>query len=465
MSRTFGRTCQLWITIGGVVTGVGHDADMSRNNKQRRATKKRKRQAAGTARPHRHRLPHDASPTDGGPPHNSPPHEPGDDPWADHHGPSADHVYLGAQVWNAARMGPGPLRQAIIHELQGYGQPGIDAAQNQLATHLKSAWGKQLSPVELLHLINHRRAKAHVGVMAAVVLRHPPTSDDHPPAWSAQIQQIDAQHRTAPAELTIELAVEVLQVLLTLPVMPPNVTVPRNDPAHQLLESTILTRVQALLRKAESTSFDAEAEALTAKAQQLITRHAIDAARLAAPQQSGATPNARRILLHNPYISAKSLLVDAVARANRCRAVYHPDAGWSTVFGFEVDLDATELLTASLLAQAVNAMARLGSQRDVYGRSRTRSFRHAFLQGFAVRIGQRLDQANRDVLNTTTDQEQVLPVLASRELKVRDAMAAAFPKTVRQVSSLTNGEGWVAGKIAADLASLNVASTALPHAS
>lgn len=455
----------MWTTIGGVVTGVGHDADMSKNNKQRRATKKRKRQTAGTARPHRHRRPHDAPPSDGGPPHNSPPHEPGDETWADHHGPPADHLYLRAQVWNAARMRPGPLRQAIIHELYDYAQQGVDAAQDQLATHLKSTWAENVSPVELLHLINHRRTQAHVGVAAAVLLRHPPTGDNHPPAWAAQIHQIAAQHQAAAPQFTIDLAVDVLQVLLTLPILPSNAAVPRHDPAHQPLDSTILTRVQALLRKAESTSFDAEAEALTAKAQQLITRHAIDAARLAAPQQSGATPNARRILLHNPYISAKSLLVDGVARANRCRAVYHPDAGWSTVFGFEVDLDATELLTASLLAQAVNAMARLGSQRDVYGRSRTRSFRHAFLQGFAVRIGQRLDQANRDVLNTTTDQEQVLPVLASRELRVRDAMAAAFPKTVRQVSSLTNGEGWVAGKIAADLASLNVASTALPHAS
>lgn len=362
-------------------------------------------------------------------------------------------------------MPSGPARQAVIHELHGYGQLGIDAAQDQLATHLPSAWAKNLSPLELLHLFNHRRTKAHVGVVAAVVLRNPPVGNDHPPAWSAEIQQIAAQYHAAPAELTIDLAVEVLQVLLTLPALPPSAPSPRPDHERQRLDSPILTRVQALLRKAESTSFDAEAEALTAKAQQLITRHAIDTARLSAPQQSGATPQARRILLHNPYIRAKSLLVDAVARSNRCRAVYHPDAGWSTVFGFESDLDATELLTASLLAQAVNAMARLGPQRDVYGRSRTRSFRHAFLQGFAVRIGQRLDRANRAVLDTTADHEEILPVLASRELKVRDAMATAFPKTVRQATSLTNGEGWVAGKIAADLASLSVASTALPQAS
>ena len=40
----------------------------------------------------------------------------------------------------------------------------------------------------------------------------------------------------------------------------------------------VYAKVRALLRKAESTSFPAEADALTAKAQDLLTRYALDVA-------------------------------------------------------------------------------------------------------------------------------------------------------------------------------------------
>ena len=40
----------------------------------------------------------------------------------------------------------------------------------------------------------------------------------------------------------------------------------------------VLARIRQLLAKAESTTFEAEALAFTAKAQELMTRHAIDAA-------------------------------------------------------------------------------------------------------------------------------------------------------------------------------------------
>ena len=53
------------------------------------------------------------------------------------------------------------------------------------------------------------------------------------------------------------------------------------------LDHRLLARVRALLARAELTGFDEEAEALTAKAQELITRHAIADALAHTPDDAG----------------------------------------------------------------------------------------------------------------------------------------------------------------------------------
>ena len=74
----------------------------------------------------------------------------------------------------------------------------------------------------------------------------------------------------------LRVTVEALSLLLVLPDVAP---VRKVQPAAGGggIDHRVLTRVRALLRKAESTDFPAEAEALTAKAQELIARHAVDA--------------------------------------------------------------------------------------------------------------------------------------------------------------------------------------------
>src|SRR6266704_2970169 len=81
-----------------------------------------------------------------------------------------------------------------------------------------------------------------------------------------------------------------------------------------------LERVRALLAKAESTSFAEEAEAYTAKAQELMARHSIDYALLSVGTGIRDQPVGRRIGIDNPYAAPKVLLHAAAAGANRCRA-------------------------------------------------------------------------------------------------------------------------------------------------
>lgn len=149
-----------------------------------------------------------------------------------------------------------------------------------------------------------------------------------------------------------------------------------------------------------------------------------------------------------------SLLAE-VAGANRCRVVYTRSFGWVTAFGYDADLDTLEVLATSLLTQATTAMVRHGEQRDFAGRSRTRSFRHAFLLGFAQRIGERLDAAAEEqVAETAGIDDRLLPVLAARDVEVRTAVAEAFPDLGRHTTSVTNGAGWAAGRVAGEHADL-----------
>ncbi|HKB31265.1 MAG TPA: DUF2786 domain-containing protein [Streptosporangiaceae bacterium] len=230
------------------------------------------------------------------------------------------------------------------------------------------------------------------------------------------------------------------------------------SPQSRAGDERMLARIRALLAKAESTEFPDEAEALSARAQELMARHSIDRALVDARSGRPGEPEGRRLPVDNPYEAPKALLVDVVAAANRCRAVWHRGLGFSTVYGFAADLGAVELLYTSLLVQATTAMVHAGARRDAYGRSRTRSFRSSFLAAYAQRIGERL-RATADEVATRVSAEpagkNLLPVLAARDQAVDRAVEATFPELQeRRITGGRDYEGWISGRAAADLASL-----------
>lgn len=227
----------------------------------------------------------------------------------------------------------------------------------------------------------------------------------------------------------------------------------------------MLERVRALLAKAESTNFPEEAEAFTAKAQELMARHAIDEAMLEAGGGGGrADVVGWRIGVDDPYAAAKSILLHHIASANRCRAVWSKELGFSTVFGTRSDLEMVEILFTSLLVQGTDAMLRAGRSTDRYGRSRTRSFRQSFLLAYAARIGERLDAATASMVAEGAERhgEPLLPVLASRAEAVEGAVRTAFPQLAHRGLAITNYSGWVAGRAAAELAAIAVGDALQP---
>lgn len=213
----------------------------------------------------------------------------------------------------------------------------------------------------------------------------------------------------------------------------------------------MLTRIRALLAKAEATGFPEEAEALSAKAQELMARHSIDEALLAARTHAKDAPGACRIGVEPPYETAKAVLLDAVAGANRCRAVWNDALCFSTVVGFEPDLEAVELLYTSLLVQATAAMTKAEAAQRAGGRKRTKTFRQSFLAAYAHRIGDRLASVAEDQVTAT--EGELLPVLAARDVAVADHLDQMFPDTVTtRMRGVTDEAGWYEGAAAADRA-------------
>jgi len=348
--------------------------------------------------------------------------------------------------------------------------PALTAALFDATARL---WRAGWQPAELHRLVTRRGSGVQPLLVADAVAAHlrgvaPKAVDQR---WRAQADDLDARpwwggdadylqqvvrHRRVDRVTLLDAVLTLLTLLRDLPpiemlVPPPGQAAPaRREPGTDAK----LERVRALLAKAEATTFPAEAEAYTAKAQELISRHSIDEALLAAGGEVDVVPYARRIGVDHPYENEKASLLNSVARANRCHVVWSPEFGFATVFGFDADIDAVDLLHTSLLVQAHRAMAST-EPRGKAGRARLKNYRQSFLVGYAVRIGERLAEASRAALDQAGDPAALVPVLASRDVQVREARDRSFPSTTRgrgfRVASL---EGWESGREAADAAEL-----------
>ena len=143
--------------------------------------------------------------------------------------------------------------------------------------------------------------------------------------------------------------------------MPDN-TVPANKavPANAV-DADLLDRVRKLLAKAEDEGCSpAEAEALTAKAAELMARYGIDRALLGALHPETDKPADRVFTLANPWGDIKRHLLAGLAMALRCQCVQTRSAEGARlhVFGYTSDLERADILFTSLLVQMARALAR-----------------------------------------------------------------------------------------------------------
>ncbi|GGV37919.1 hypothetical protein GCM10010182_72740 [Actinomadura cremea] len=406
--------------------------------------------------------------------------------------PAEEAGELTAAALAALSHGDTDAFRARTSALAGADVPGWPRAVDRcLAERLHravaTAWERGWQPADVVRYTARRRSPRHArlatdAVAAELRAYSAATVDER---WHEQLAGLDARiwwgddagyadrwcaredvDRTTFVGCTAEL-VHLLEGLPRLArIGPPPGSAPREVPRHRArdVDQRMLGRVRALLAKAESTEFPEEAEALSARAQELIARHSIDHALLDAESGDVAGPAGCRVPVDSPYDAPKAVLLTVVADANHCRAVWHRELGFSTVLGFPADLAAVEMLFTSLLVQATSAMVHAGPRRDARGRSRTRSFRHAFLNAYAARIGERLRDAAGGVAERAAAERAAtgaggrdpLPVLAARDGAVDRTVETMFPNLARgRAGSVSNLEGWAAGRAAADLASLN----------
>ncbi|MFE9253893.1 DUF2786 domain-containing protein [Streptomyces sp. NPDC006879] len=355
---------------------------------------------------------------------------------------------------------------------------------------VRRAWERGWQPADLARLVRRDLGGAsgpagrHVRLLADLVAAEVRSYDRLPPRWQGQLAELgadrevwwgeDARYAAAIARresadrFTLATALlEVLRLLVRLPSIEPAGPLPETGQLHMPLhvhgEPRMLTRIRALLVKAEATSYPPEAEALSAKAQELMARHTIDEALLVARgERSGQeVPGACRIGVEAPYETAKAVLLDAVASANHCRAVWNSTFEFSTVVGFESDLDAVELLHTSLLVQGAAAMTRAEAEQRAGGRKRTKTFRQSFLLAYASRLGERLSSVSErtareaDAGGAGGPGGQLLPVLMARDLAVTARAEEMFPQTTTtRLRGATDRAGWTDGTAAADRANM-----------
>ncbi|MGW4020811.1 DUF2786 domain-containing protein [Streptomyces sp. NPDC005009] len=336
------------------------------------------------------------------------------------------------------------------------------AADTELARRgeefVATAWRRGWQPADVVRIVRRELDDVHVRLVSALIRAQAPR-DDRPrgPRWKAQLDEIEADDAPRGDRFSYAVAVlELYRLLLRLPALEPlDETAAAPDPSDRRPESRVLGRIRALLAKAEATGFPDEAEALSAKAQELMARHSVDEALLAAREPSAATPGACRIGVEPPYEQAKAVLLDAVAGANHCRAVWNEPLGFSTVVGFASDLEAVELLYTSLLVQATTAMTRAEAAQRAGGRKRTKTFRQSFLAAYAHRVGTRLA-----AVAETQVSDDLLPVLASRAVAVTERTDRLFPETTTtRLRGVSDAAGWEEGARAADDAQVR----ARPH--
>lgn len=349
-----------------------------------------------------------------------------------------------------------------------------DVLERVLARLVDDAFHHGWTPLDLSETCRRRLPAGHLPLLAHLV--HAQTGR-YPSATVSRLwqEQLDALPPSSPpAALGREAVVSMLALgglLLTLPAIVEVTAAPgtpsrgsraerTSGPAPSQTQSRLLAKVRALLAKAESTEFPEESEALSAKAQQLIAAYALERFSLEVDRghDDADVPAARRLWIDPPYVPAKAALVNAVGMANHVRVVLSEQLQFLTLVGHVPDLELTELLATSLLVQADRAMLAHGRQRDRYGRSRTQSFRRAFLLAYATRIGERLQEAAEDTLREASRSNELVPVLARADERVRAATEAFFPQlgTVSRGMTVGDGHGWAAGRAAADLATLSV---------
>lgn len=239
---------------------------------------------------------------------------------------------------------------------------------------------------------------------------------------------------------------------------------------------SILSKIQQLLAIASEGSGASENEAFLAaqQAQRLMIKHAIDEAEVLASRghQVDEKPIVYEFYLQGAsatFLEKYHLLV-MIAEVNRCHAFFFSKTsryytrtgkiakrqgsltGKVQLVGYKSDVESVELLFNVMQLQAMNEIQKEYDRlfRD-YGTGWA-SYRRGFYQGYTVRLGERLREANRQILEDVGSGKEL--VLVSRQEKVDQFVDDMNIKTAKMAKRDSDIYGYISGKSAADRADI-----------
>lgn len=223
----------------------------------------------------------------------------------------------------------------------------------------------------------------------------------------------------------------------------------------------ILERIRGLLAHGETVNISQEeAESYIIKAQELMTKYAIDEM-LVRDKNTDQIITADFFMV-SPYARAKVNAFAQIARVYNCKCVQsrrlginpkngkHGMHGWVT--GYESDIQQLSVMFTSLLIQSTSAMMKADK-----GSTHGKSFRQGFIVGYFDHVYWLLKEQRKNVIDekkqTTSD---LLPVLMDRDRLVSEAYKERWPKLIKvSGDSYGSSNGWASGRSAARNADLN----------
>lgn len=216
----------------------------------------------------------------------------------------------------------------------------------------------------------------------------------------------------------------------------------------------MMEKVEGLLAKAESTEFPEERDSFITKAQELMTKYAIEEASLRKGQ------DASEIVMEHiqvnmdkiKYTKAVATLITAVGQAQNAYVVFTPKSGkqrgfaFATVFGSPTALDLVLMMVSSLHKQLEIALRDTPVPEWEHGKT----FRNNFVISFANAINMRLREAKEETIRNESNKSAAL-VLVNEAERAEEAgrnhfgrVSTASSSTGRH-SSAGQAAGWKAG--------------------
>lgn len=211
-------------------------------------------------------------------------------------------------------------------------------------------------------------------------------------------------------------------------------------------------KVAKLLRQAEDVVGTPEEAIFQAKAFELVAKYGLDMSRIQAAKAgldaSTVAPDAIswEVAIQGKYLSQQALLLHGIARSLHCTTVFSSGKGWHQVyvFGVPVHLDRVKFLWEILRPQMLRLVETVrpeniqaqqvydwntGQYRAKSTSGQVRSFRRAWIAGFASEISSRIRQQEQKAVESAGS--GALALYRDDKARATQALEAKFPKTKR----------------------------------